>query len=318
MTEPQRDAYPALPVDDDAEAERLADLLPRLQNRQQAIDDIREIIYSLNWEFGQRETTSRAATRKGLKAAVRRLESAPPRTADEAASILAEFDAPVRDAIFAVARSPLRGRAAMTEVELLVIGLEPSRSAGLGSTPATRTKLEDWVRRALVEHRPQRAWVKPTARQRPDHEHSISLQKRIDDAYDRLDAGGAKILQDLSPQEWEASQQACNGQVLSSIRRPRDEEVQAAVQALADVWQEQTGDKPTLITETEAKALRITRGESHQRHRAQPGKKRGPFFDFCHAVIDPVRQAHGAKCPSLGNHIQQVLYPSSDEEAETK
>lgn len=69
-----------------------------------------------------------------------------------------------------------------------------------------------------------------------------------------------------------------------------------AVIELIELWERQTGKRPTLLTFPAT------------------GKKYGPFYEFCRDILSPVYAAHGLKCPSVGNLIQPHLYLSENSE----
>lgn len=70
--------------------------------------------------------------------------------------------------------------------------------------------------------------------------------------------------------------------------RPPADAYREAVRSLMEVWTEQTGERPTLVT-------------------LPSGRKKGVFLDFCREVIDPIYRAHDLEPPNGESVVREVL-----------
>lgn len=75
--------------------------------------------------------------------------------------------------------------------------------------------------------------------------------------------------------------------------RPPADAYREAVRSLMEVWTEQTGERPKLVT-------------------LPSGRKKGVFLDFCREVIDPVYKAHGLEPPDGESVVRDVLATEQD------
>ncbi|MCH8490798.1 MAG: hypothetical protein LAT81_12825, partial [Oceanicaulis sp.] len=75
--------------------------------------------------------------------------------------------------------------------------------------------------------------------------------------------------------------------------RPRDWDAEETMQSLIEIWEKQTGERPTVATDPIS------------------GRKKTekPFLAFCEAIIAPIYIAQGFKPPSIGTLAQKMLYP---------
>lgn len=85
---------------------------------------------------------------------------------------------------------------------------------------------------------------------------------------------------------------------LPGRHRPREVIGRRMVARLAELWEEQTGQRPTLTTD------RVTQ------------EKSGDFLEFCEAVMVPVWNAAGQNLPSVPNLVQRHLYPQGQNSRE--
>lgn len=74
--------------------------------------------------------------------------------------------------------------------------------------------------------------------------------------------------------------------------RPRDVDAEEAMLSLMEIWEAQTGERPTIATDPAS------------------GRKKTekPFLAFCEAVLVPIYFARGLKPPSIGALGQKMVY----------
>ena len=82
--------------------------------------------------------------------------------------------------------------------------------------------------------------------------------------------------------------------------RPTDTIAGSAMDRLVEIWEEQTGAIPTLITDSLS------------------GQKRGDFLDFGEAVFRPVYTARGLKTPSIQSLAQKSIKALKSSRAEAR
>lgn len=92
-------------------------------------------------------------------------------------------------------------------------------------------------------------------------------------------------------ERWIADAIVLNNPGLGNRRQP---EADIAMHSLIDAWEEQTGRRPTIVTEW------------------QTGRKMldEPFFQYCEKILRPVFEKHNRKVPELGGLAQRNLYPT--------
>lgn len=285
---------PRLPIEDDAEADRLVDMLPAVEDRARAIHDLRAISFCLLFSLHERDTTARAKIERQLRALDDRLLKQPPKSEADVVKALNALSDGARDALLNAARWQQRVGRKVEAEQLTAVGALPSRFEKRQGTAEPRTNFEMWVKRALQAHLPPQTWsasIAGRAEQIDEHARALS---RVEAAYSLPDDESDAALDAVTQDEWDALGRVNEGKVLTSQRRPPDDDVRQAVRDLAELWEEQCVRRPTLTTYTDGSEF-------------PAGSKGGRFHALCHAVIDPVRKAVGVKLEDLHNHIQAAL-----------